>query len=264
MNKSRTRTISIIVLLPVIGVMGYIALSSFNKFNVFEQFYTDANTVIHDISNMEIGADAENQREYIDEWNKKANDKLNAFYASYGNVSSKEVKDSIEFTRELFREVFSLRLNYVDVIEPMYSKRMQDHQTVRDKEEFEWRIQTLDNIMKYLITYEDDLNNSIDNFRQSIAGSNWSDKYREYAWQEWGRDVKPHLSSMLPDMASTEERITKYQRFFDYMYDNREVYYVGPKGEFIFRNQRNLKESLGVINTMESDWRKYTVINPLN
>lgn len=264
MNKHLVKIISVIVLLPVVAYVGFIAFSEWNRFRVFQEFYVGATDVIQSISRIEAGLDEQNLKAGMDEWNRKANEKLNRFYASYENVKSQEVKDSIKFTQALFRDVFALRLNFVDIIEPIYSERMQDKQTIRDEKEYEWRKQTLTDISRYITTYENNLIDSVNTFQAEVAGGNWNDKYREYAWQNWGRDIKPQLAKMLPDLSGTESKIGKYLRFFAYMYDNQEIYYINEKGEYVFSNQRYLNDALGVINSMEPEWRKYRVYNPMN
>jgi hypothetical protein len=264
MNKRLTRVISLVVLLPVVAVAGYIALSHWSEFRVFEEFYEGATLVMQNISRMETGESEGSIKAGVDEWNRQANKKLSVFYASYNTVRNKEITDSIKYTEALFRDVFALRLNFADTIEPLYSERMQDHQTIRDEQEYEWRMQTLSDISRYITTYADNLNDSIDAFREAIATSNWSDQYREYAWQDWGHGIKPQLVKMLPNLSDAESKIAKYQQFFTYMYKNREVYYVNQNGEFVFSNQRYLNDSLSVLNAMEPQWRKFSVYNPMN
>ncbi|MBN1377733.1 MAG: hypothetical protein JXA04_00700 [Gammaproteobacteria bacterium] len=264
MNKRLVKIALIVVLIPVVAVVGYMGFSSYNKFRAFQQYYVDATKVIQEIARINTDVSEENLKADMDEWNRKANEKLEAFYGKYSGSEIQAITNSVEYTQALLRDVFALRLDYTDAIEPLYSERMQDHQTIREEVEYNWRMKTLEEISRYITNYDDKLIDSVDAFRESVAGSNWSDQYREYAWQDWGRDIKPQLIKMLPDISGAESKIAKYQRFFALMYNNREFYYVNEKGEFVFSNQRYLNDCLSTINTMESSWRKYTVFNPMN
>ena len=263
MKKHLVRVIALVILLPVAAYVGYLAVSSWNQFRVFQEFYQGATLTMQNIASIDIPQTGDHKAQ-MDEWNRKAAEKLQQFYNSYQNVRYKEITDSIEYTRVLLQDVFALRLNYADAIEPLSSDRMQDHQTVRDEDEYKWRTQILSGISRYLTTYEDNLNDSVDAFRGEVANSSWSEKYREYAWQKWGYGIKSQLVKMLPDVTETESQISKYHRFFAYMYQNRETYYVNQKGIFVFSSQRYLNDSMQVFDTMEKQWRTYGAVSTIH
>ncbi len=261
MNKRVTRLITLIVLLPIITIFGYLALSQWNEFRIFQQFYTSATETIQVLAKIDDKRGFSDENLDVDEWNRRANKKLNSFYATYDNVKHSEIINSIQYNRTLMQEVFALRLNYADIVQPLNSERMLDSGTIRDKAEYEWRMQTLDNIYQYTLTYQDNLNDAIENFRESIVSSKWGDKYRKHAWQNWGSGIKSRLVKLLPESTKVESDITKYQRFFFHMYKNRGVYYINEKGEIIFSHQRYLKDSIKFLNSMGPKWQKYAVSN---
>ncbi len=264
MNKRLSRVISLIVLLPIVVIFGYLALSQWNKFHIFQQYYISATETLQGLSRMDDNKAWSIKMTDVDEWNRKASKKLGLFYASYDKVDHKEVIDSIEYTKALLQEVFALRLNYAEIVEPLQSKRMLDINTMQDEKEYNWRMEELDTIYQYILDYQETLNLAIDNFRQSIVASHWDERYRQYAWQKWGSGIKSQLIKLLPESTKVDSDITKYQRFFHHMYKNRDVYYVNNKGEIIFSHQRYLKESIRHMNSMGPEYQKYGVSNVLN
>lgn len=259
MDNHVLKGILLFILLPAIIVPAEMARVRWRDFSEFKNYYENLSIAIADIAAEDKNANNSLTATGLEQWQQQTDSRLQKLYTKASQYDSRELTQSVELTRKVFEEVARLRHEYAAITEPLASARMQDHTTVNNAESYQWRTQTLDDIKRRLSGYRSSIDRINETVRQALADNNWSKKYREYVWQEWGHIGRPRLMALAPSPESALDQIESYAAFFEFMYNNRDAYHIESDGAFVFSYPRYVEGYVSVANSMGGDWQKFRV-----
>ena len=145
MDNHLLKGILLFLLLPAIIVPAEMARTHWRNYSEFQNYYENLSITMADIAAIDKSNSDILTKSGFAQWQQQANNRLQKLYSKESQYDSSEITQSIELTRKVFEEIARHRQQYADIIEPLASSRMQDHQTVNDQDSYQWRLQTLNN-----------------------------------------------------------------------------------------------------------------------
>ncbi len=238
------------LLLPAVMIPANIVWQKWNDFHEFEQYLEETSKTIDDINSMEDAVTGETYTKNVEEWNKQATHRLNRLFSTFSNENNDQIDSTTDLNRKLFKELMRLKVELSVNVEPLFSKEMTNKKTVGDTKVYEWRMHTLDNIHQYLLSYDERVDKTIDEFRQSMIDSSMPEKYRVYTWHEWFPQNRDKIKMLASDPSEYESRTSAFSKFYDYMYSHKDGFYITESGDIVITNQRYVSDYRSLLQSM--------------
>lgn len=253
MKKSKVLLLAA-ALAPLILIPARMLWSDMQAFADFMQYFERISEVMDESADSNRVAEDANYSRDVASLNEEIAARMERIYQNYGAGGDSNMNTAIALTRGLFEELFRLRSEFAAAVEPFLSGRMHDRETVKDKASYEWRAGVLDGIHRYMSGHHARVEQIMENFRQTVAGSDLPEKYKQFVWQEWARDLNDRLHELGPEVERFEREIADYRRLFDYLYEYSDIYYVSEDGRIVVTNDRHLKEYQSIAKAVGHDW----------
>ena len=217
-------------------------LFDWRDYREFQHFFDEASVALNDVSTAEKEAINSTYKENVENWNKQATTRMDRLFAVFGDDANPEIPSGISVLRNSFKEILNLRSEFAFHVAPLFSSEIQDPKTLGNRNAYEWRMYTLNEIDEYFTHYQERLDEKLDIFRERLLKSGLPEKYEKFVWQEWYPHNKELFRKLTPDADYFKDRTAAYRRYFEFMHTHLDGYYVTDEGKIVITNKRYAEE----------------------
>lgn len=235
--KKNVKTGLIAVFLVALSSLGYWYYQTEQEFRAYKKMFNTLWVALEKKSRENKQRGPMQSAEDARSWNLETETYITNSINSYRSDNREHIQKGILLLDGLIEDTFDINDEMLSTAEIFLSQRMKNPHTYGDKNEFEWRIKTIEDAKTNADGFKEKLRTNLDLQRQKIADSGLPDRYRIFSWQVWKTDVAPSVNSADEFIYLMETMSRDLKSMYAFLYDYRSRYTPNNEGKLIFNDR---------------------------